>query len=426
MGRASSPDHASEAEAAFRAVDRRWDQVWELLPYVLIGLAFATAMVVTPFDGRGRWVVAAVTVLLLLWHTWFVTLHPAWVEARLAPMALYFTGLVALALTLSVLAEPFALVLAGCYVLAFVTLPGGWAYAGVVLTAVAIVASAGQLPPDASFTSQMVGAGILAAIIGWAVRRVESEATRRQEVNAELRVLTTRLRQSTEDKDALRAQASAAAHAAGVATERARLARDFHDTLAQDLSAIGAQLENADADLPGDHPVAPRVRTALDLSRSSLAEARRSVQALRPGPLADDGLATALRATVDLWEEQHGVPARLEVAGPVDPEDEDVQVALLRFTQEALANIARHARAASATVTATRVGDELIIDVFDDGVGFEASALGPGDASGGFGLTGARERLAALDGSLAIESTPGEGTTVTATVRLTTRRTVPS
>lgn len=426
MSRASSPEHASEREAPTRAVDRRWDQVWELLPYLLIGLAFAASMIVTPLDGRDRAVVVTLTAALLIWHAWFITLHPAWVEVRLPPMTLYFTGLVALALALSLRAEPFGLVLAGCYVLAFVALPGRWAYAGVVLTGTALVASAGRLPPDASFTSQMIGAGVLAAIIGWAMRRVESEASRRQEANTRLQSLTARLRQSTADKDALQAQASAAAHAAGVAAERARLARDFHDTLAQGLAAIGAQLENADADLADDHPAAPRVRTALDLSRSSLAEARRSVQALRPGPLSDDGLVTALRATVELWQEQHDIPARLEVSGPVDPGDEDVQVALLRFTQEGLANVARHSRASTATVTASRVGDELIVDVFDDGVGFDVSTLGPGDATGGFGLAGARERLAAVGATLSIESSVGGGTTVTATVPLTPRREGPS
>lgn len=420
MSAAPSPsEHASETEAALRAFDRRGAQIWELLPYVLIALAFTASMVIAPLDGRDRSVVVVLTVALLLWHVWFITLHPRWVEVRLAPMAVYFAGLVALALALCVRAEPFTLVLAGCFVMAFVALPGPWAHVGVALTGIALVASAGQLPPNASFTSQMVGASALAAFIGWAVRRAESEALRRREANARLLSLTAELRQSNADKDALQAQASAAAHAAGVSAERARLARDFHDTLAQGLAAIGSQLENADAGLASDHPAAPRVRTALDLSRSSLAEARRSVQALRPGPLSDDGLATALRGIVELWQEQHGIPARLEVTGPVDPDDEDVQVALLRFTQEGLANVARHARATTATVTVSSVGDELIIDVFDDGVGFDVSALGPGDATGGFGLAGARERLAAVDATLGIESSVGGGTTVTATVPLT-------
>lgn len=427
MSEASSPTkHASGTEASFGAFDRRWDQVWEILPYLLIVIAFVASMLVAPLDGRDRSVVAVLTVVLLLWHAWFITLHPSWVEVRLLPMALYFAGLVALALALCVRAEPFTLVLAGCYVLAFVTLPGAWAHVGVVLTGAALVASAGQLPPNASFTSQMVGASALAAIIGWAVRRIETEAIRRKEANDRLLSLAAELRQSNADKDALQAQASAAAHAAGVSAERARLARDFHDTLAQGLAGIGSQLENADADLAGGHPAAPRVKAALDLSRSSLAEARRSVQALRPGPLSDDGLVTALRATVELWQEQHGIPARLEVTGPVDPDDEDVQVALLRFTQEGLANVARHARATTATVTVSTVGDALIVDVFDDGTGFDVPALGPGDATGGLGLTGARERLAAVDGTLGIESAPGEGTTVTATVPLTPRREGPS
>lgn len=409
----------ADPEATSRAFDRGWNQVWLLLPYLLVALAFVGSMLAAPLDGRDRTEVIVLTGVLLLWHAWFVTLHPGWVEVRLAPMVLYFVGLVILSFLLCVRAEPFALVLSGCYVMAFVALRGRWAHVGIALTCVALAVSAGAFPPNASFTAQMIGAAALASVIGWAIRRVESEAARRQEANTRLRELTADLRRSNADKDALQAQVSAAARSAGIADERARLARDFHDTLAQDLAAIGAQLENADAALAADHPAAPRVRTALDLSRSSLVEARRSVQALRPGPLTDDGLVAALRATVERWEQQHGIPAHLEVAGPVDPDDEAVQVALLRFVQEGLANVARHARATAVTVTVSAVGDELIVDVFDDGVGFEPSALGPGDATGGLGLAGAGERLSAVGATLGIESSIGGGTTVTATVPLT-------
>jgi signal transduction histidine kinase len=417
MRAASSPAATdSDTEASFLAFERRWDRTWALLPYLLIGLAFVASMIPLDTSPSDRWVIAALVLALLGWHYWFVTRHPHWPERHLVPMAVYFVGLLTLALVLSGRAEPFALVVVGCFPMAFVALPGRWAYLGVAVTGPCAVLALTWPVLDVSLLAQAVGASVLAGFVGWAIRRIEAEGIRRREAHAELVALTAALRSANADKDALRTQLTRTAHEAGVAAERARLARDFHDTLAQGLAGIGSQLENADTLLPEHHPAGPRVRTALRLARTSLAEARRSVQALRPGPLSGDGLIGAIRQTVDLWSQEHALPVRLEVTGDVEPTDEAVQTALLRFTQEGLANIGRHARAAEATVTVSGMGDLVMIDIFDDGVGFEVAALEPGDAGGGYGLTAARERLAAVHGRLSIESAPGAGTTVTATV----------
>lgn len=407
---------ASDAGAGFLAFERRWDRTWALLPYLLIGFAFVASVIPPSTSLRDRLVIASVVLVLLVWHYWFVTRHPHWPERRLVPMAVYFAGLLTLALVLSARAEPFALVVVGCFPMAFVALPGRWAYGGVAATGLCAMVGISGPVLNVSLLVQALGASVLAGVVGWAVRRMETEAIRRREAHAELVALTVALRRANADKDALRAQLTRTAHEAGVAAERARLARDFHDTLAQGLAGIGSQLENADTLLPEHHPAGPRVRTALRLARSSLAEARRSVHALRPGPLSADGLIAAIREIVDLWTEQHARPVRLEVTGDVEPTDEAVQTALLRFTQEGLANIGRHAQASQATVTISGVGDVVMIDIFDDGVGFEVAALGPGDADGGYGLAVARERLATVNGQLSIESAPGAGTTVTATV----------
>ena len=113
------------------------------------------------------------------------------------------------------------------------------------------------------------------------------------------------------------------------------------------------------------------------------------------------------------------MPLRLDLAGVAEPQDDQTKIALLRFAQEALANIERHSQASEATLTVSSVGGHLIIDVFDDGVGFDPRELGEGGTGGGFGLAGARERLAGAGAELNIESRAMEGTTVTAIVPLT-------
>lgn len=410
--------HASDLEAAFSTFNRRWNQIWVWLPFLLLGISFATSIFATEVDSRDLLVISILTLVLFLWHIWFIVLHPKWPAQRLTSMVIYFCGLLTLAFVLTVRAEPFVLVLTGCYVMAFVAIPGRWAYLGVGLTGIGLLLSIGVFPPNLPVVAQIAGSSVLAAVVGWAMRWVESEAFRQKQAHAELLAVTTELQRTNENKDVLQRQLSAAARASGVASERARLAREFHDTLAQGLAGISAQLENADAQIAEHHPAGPRVKTALELSRSSLTEARRSVLALRPGPLSASSFATAFHETVRAWQQQHEIPLRVDLAGIVEPDDEKTQIALLRFLQEGLANVARHAAASEATLTVSGIGDQLIIDIFDDGVGFDPNALGPGDSQGGFGLVTARERLKSVGADLSIESSPESGTTITAIVAL--------
>ncbi|PAU44212.1 hypothetical protein CK936_36125 [Streptomyces albireticuli] len=97
----------------------------------------------------------------------------------------------------------------------------------------------------------------------------------------------------------------------------------------------------------------------------------------------------------------------------------ETEVALLRLTQEALANVTRHARAEHAAVTLSYLDGEVTLDIYDDGVGF-TPGRGPADGRRTFGLHGMRERIAELGGTLTVESAPGEGTAVAATVPVRT------
>src|SRR5699024_10642072 len=127
----------------------------------------------------------------------------------------------------------------------------------------------------------------------------------------------------------------------------------------------------------------------LELSRSSLAEARRSVNALRPGPLEVDDLLGALSGAVTDWQQQNSVPCRLAVTGTPVAVDLARQTAVLRIVQEGLANVARHADAAEVTVTVSYLDDRVMIDVFDDGAGFDPTVPVPAAAEGGYGPSAA-------------------------------------
>jgi signal transduction histidine kinase len=205
---------------------------------------------------------------------------------------------------------------------------------------------------------------------------------------------------------------------AAVLGERQRLARKIHDTLAQGLTGIVTQLEAAEAALEGrPESVRAHLDAARRLARESRGEARRSVRALRPGPLEAGRLVDALGDVARRWASDHGVPAAVTTVGDARPLSSETEVTLLRVAQEALANAGRHANASAVALTLAFGDGQVSLDVTDDGVGFDPGAAGGGNGSGGgFGLTAMHERAAALQGSLEVESGPGQGTTIVATI----------
>jgi signal transduction histidine kinase len=147
------------------------------------------------------------------------------------------------------------------------------------------------------------------------------------------------------------------------------------------------------------------------LARDSLSEARRSVEALRPEPLDGCRLSEALSDVAGRWSSLNGVPVQVTTTGTVRPVQPEAEFALLRAAQEALANVARHAHATRVWLTISYMESEVALDVRDDGVGFD-----PGSLDHGFGLVAMRQRIAALSGTLQVESEPGGGTAVSACV----------
>jgi len=200
-----------------------------------------------------------------------------------------------------------------------------------------------------------------------------------------------------------------------VLEERTRLAREIHDTLAQQLTGIVLELEAADTLLNrgSERRARSSVERARELARGALQEARSSVWNLRPAPLSATGLVAAIGHEVEAWEERTGIPARFKArAVPLHPPlSPTAEVALLRIGQEALSNAARHGKPEHVDVELRAHAKELILSVRDDGVGFDPAASAPREDC--FGLDGMAERARNAGGSLTVVSAPGHGTTVT-------------
>lgn len=197
-----------------------------------------------------------------------------------------------------------------------------------------------------------------------------------------------------------------------ISQERERMARELHDTLAQGLAGLILQLEAADSHLEQGDPAQAHevVQQAMRRARTTLDEARRAIQALRPAVLEDRSLIEALGREVDQFAEGTDVRAVLDVGAGSPHVSPQMAQDILRIVQESLSNVARHAYASHVLVRLAETERGLRVVVKDDGVGFEpAQAWG---RPGCFGLAGMRERAERLGGALRVESEPDQGTTV--------------
>ncbi|MDT7919543.1 MAG: sensor histidine kinase [Meiothermus sp.] len=218
--------------------------------------------------------------------------------------------------------------------------------------------------------------------------------------------LLVRETKAREELERTRRELEQASRQAGVLEERQRLAREIHDTLAQGFASIVVQLEAAEMASENETPATRYLEQARNAAREGLSEARRMVWALRPEILENTSLPEALQRLMRRWQQESGVQAQFTLTGEPRPLHPELEVGLLRIVQEALANIRKHSKARHATLTLSYLGDMVLMDVQDDGVGLQPPT------SGSFGLRSMRERVEALGGQMTVESEPGLGTTL--------------
>jgi signal transduction histidine kinase len=341
-------------------------------------------------------------------------LRPSWRE-RPVIMGVFFTGLVAVTAVLVVRDPWFGLLTPVPYLYAFTVLRWPWQLPAVATVAVLAGSAQATDTAPAVFAAIVSVNVVMMCGVSWVIRFAEKEEEQRVRAMAELS-RTNRLLEATLAENAgLHAQLLVQAREAGVLDERRRLAREIHDTVAQGLTGIIAQLQAAEQMHAVPAPWRRPFGAVKTLARESLTEARRSVDALRPEPLESARLEDALADVADRWSAAHGLAVRFTTTGTVRPMAPEAEFALLRTAQEALANVAKHARASGAWVTLSYLDRDVALDVRDDGRGFDRTAP-PRSSAGGFGLSIMRQRVEGLSGTLLIESEPGAGTGISASV----------
>jgi signal transduction histidine kinase len=396
------------------------------MPYVLLVVLAAVTLSVRTTDGAALPVGLSLCALAAGWMLFMWRLHPTW-RNRVPHVVVFVVGLQAITAAL-VLWEALALgsgwfgfLAAVCFAYTRALPRLSWQLAGAA--GVAFIAASSQTAGMNTSEIFHVTVGIVALTVDlllmgslmWLLWEHDQQAARNQRALAELGAANRRLEATIAENEGLHRQLLLQAREAGTLDERRRMAREIHDTLAQGLTGIVTQLqaaEQAASRTPGDQAGWRRhVAAATQLARDSLTEARRSVDALRPEPLEGGRLFEALTDVAERWSALNAIPAQVTATGTARPIDPEAEFALLRAAQEALANVARHAHATRVGLTISYMENEVALDVRDDGVGFDPARL-----DHGFGLVAMRQRIAALSGTLQVESEPGGGTAISACV----------
>jgi two-component system, NarL family, sensor histidine kinase DevS len=193
--------------------------------------------------------------------------------------------------------------------------------------------------------------------------------------------------------------------------DRERIAKELHDGVIQSLFAVGMGLQGTVA-LAKDDDISVRIEGAVDEIDRVIGDLRNYIFGLRPGILADRQLDQALRDLGDEFAARSDVVTIVDVDVSVADELSPIAADVVQLTREALSNIGKHANAVTCRVSLRRDGAGCaVLEIDDDGVGFD-----PATVTGGMGLVNLAERAIALGGSFDVESVPGEGTLVRATI----------
>ena len=202
--------------------------------------------------------------------------------------------------------------------------------------------------------------------------------------------------------------------------ERKRIARELHDDTAQALTSVLVRLRLLERSTQ-DEEIKRSMTELRELTGNTLESVRRMALDLRPTALDHLGLAAAIHAFAKRFPQERGIDVDVTVRGIKRRLPADLELVFYRVAQEALTNVAKHARARHVWISLARQRGTVTLTVADDGVGFAPENVAAEEGSG-FGLFGMGERMALVRGSLDVQSGPGRGTSITARVRLGSTR----
>lgn len=371
--------------------------VWNTLSWVILGLCPTALAVLDAHEAKKYWTLGLLSLIAVCYALILTVPH-----SRVPRPEVY---LLVLALFLGALSY----LLDGAAAFYVVSLPQFWAFARSPRAAIALsgigaaMAVSGSalrqgwspqlLTGNAVFTVIAYGAGVALGL--WLHRFVGQSNERTEQLAAELEETQRQLVEAYQRQ--------------GATAERERMAREIHDTLAQGFASIVVLAEAARSSLAEAPDTCDQQLVSIaHTARENFAEARVLVGSAPQSGVAQGSVATTLRRTLDRFVQDTGLTVTADLA---DIEcDQTARIALLRCTQESLANVRKHSGAAAVGVVLARQPYGIELEITDDGRGFLV------DESLGFGLVGMSKRLAELDGELTVTSSPGNGTRVLATL----------
>lgn len=382
--------------------------IWSAIFITALLYSTVTVLIEKDLTAEEQWRMGMLTALLVLWHAAFfyhITFRrTSFGQPAYIPIALiYLTGAIAMWFALTIQFPNFGFVLMGLYPQVFVYVPIRIAIPiSFVLTGMVTYLQIRDVGiAFLSLSNPSLWALLIFSAAGLAMAHFISKIIAQSAQRREL----------IEQLESTRAELAAAERREGIFQERERLAREIHDTLAQGFISIITHLEASEQNLPD---IATRSHhhliQAKETARQGLNQARRVVQDLRPEVLEKSPLPQAIERVVQGWSEQSGIRAETAITGTHVHLHPEAETTLIRAVQESLANVQKHAQASSVRVTLSYMGDMLMLDVYDDGIGLD-QAPQP-EQGGGYGLIAMRQRLSQVGGTLTIESEPNEGTTV--------------
>jgi len=398
----------SSAAAMHQQTWQSWGLFWHSLFYVSLLVATGLAISVIPRSWQELSVIMGCALLLGIWYMPYLFISAQTFRQHPWRTLSYMSLGWALWLVLITRDSDYLFVLFGLYPQVSVFLPFPWSLVGGV---VLLALSLWQQLPDLGNGGEVVfffifSSGVIGICWMLFLNSTFSHNSKQAHLIAQLQ--------------AARQELAQAERLAGVMQERQRLAANIHDTVAQGFTSIVMALESVNMSLlANDEGIRPMLERIDRIARESLAETRALLWALQPEVFERASLPEFLLALATRWSEEHGIPVQTMITGEVVALRPEIEVTLLRAAQEALANVWRHAQASSVVLTLSYMDETIVLDVQDDGKGFDARsvlATARAQSTGGFGLPALRERAEQQGGTLTVESEPGEGTTVALTI----------
>lgn len=373
-------------------------------------------------DGTPIPVAVICAIAILAWHT-AGTLLPARIRSRGIVIG-WLVGFALLWIIAVFISAEFVWLAFLLWLLAGHLLPGWWAILFSVLV-FAVVAIA-PIAHHGSTSYANVFGPLIGGVFALGISRGYLELLRDAE---ERERLVTSLAHAQRETESLQNELAVAQRHSGAIEERTRLSRDIHDTIAQSLSSIRL-LAHSEGEQPRGDDGAQALRRIAELAGDGLGDVRRIVAALAPSELDANALASALDRLLEAAAAETGILTELHVDESLPQLSTAAEVALLRTAQSALANVHLHARASRVVMSLIDAGDSVRLDILDNGQGFDRGAWEASTAGSetgpqsSFGLNFMRDRLRELGGGLDIETTPGDGTALSAHLPFGVPRTI--